>query len=66
MNYKIQTLYNKYLETAIGATDKQKADELERITLSITGNLGDTVATGDDINNQRNAANASFNDLKTI
>jgi len=65
MNYKIQTLYNKYLETAIGATDKQKADELERITLSITGNLGDTVATGDNINNQRNAANVNFNTLKT-
>jgi len=55
MNYKIQTLYTKYLETAIGATEKQKSDELDRITRSITGNLGDTVATGSSLGggNQR-------------
>ena len=61
----VESAMTEWNNANMGATPEQQATKRQEL-LKRYQLLGDTTSTGSDINNQRDAANASFNDLKTI
>jgi len=61
----VESAMTEWNNANMDATPEQQATKRQEL-LKRYQLLGDTTSTGSDINNQRNAANASFNDLKTI
>jgi len=61
----VESAMTEWNNANMGATPEQQETKRQEL-LKRYQLLGDTTSTGSDINNQRNAANASFNDLKTI